>query len=248
MTKKLWVQVFILGVISGAGFATPVDSVTADYIGMGAKSSLKIWGGGHSDFKTNAGAFIFDKTGDTGEGAYFDNGIISGFCMDLGQSVARREKTYELIMPEEGPRPTNFLGGPMGSVKAGYLSELWGRYYDSSWSDGGRYSRQENSDAEAFAAAIWEIIYEDVPGSSSGWDVRRDGTSGRGGFRAKGLDYSKANRWLASLDGTGPMAELRAISHDCVQDFLVEVPEPATVALFGMMGFYIMRKKRKPKT
>jgi len=238
MTKNILACIFVFVLVSSISFATPVNSVTAEYIGMGANGSLKIWGGGHKNLRTNAGAFLFEKLSDTGEGSYLENGIISGFCVDLEQGLARGEETYEVIMPEAGP-----VGGAMGSVKAGYLAELWGRYYDSSWSAGGSYSGRQNSDAEAFAAAVWEIIYEDVPGSSSGWDVSRDGTRGRGGFRASELDFAKANSWLGSLDGTGPLADLRVLSHSSGQDFLVEVPEPATVVLL-CMGFLMLISKK----
>jgi len=99
---------------------------------------------------------------------------------------------------------------------------------------GGSYSSTQNRQAEAFQAAIWEIIYEDVPASSSGWDVAHDGTGGSKGFRATNLDHTLANSWLHSLDGTGRMADLRDLSYCGVQDILVSIPEPATVAFLSV--------------
>jgi hypothetical protein len=48
------------------------------------------------------------------------------------------------------------------------------------------------------------------------------------------------------LDGTGPMADLRVLSNDGYQDYIVAVPEPATIILVGFGGaFSLIRRKRK---
>ncbi|MCD4831569.1 MAG: PEP-CTERM sorting domain-containing protein [Anaerohalosphaeraceae bacterium] len=240
MSNKWIVSALLLSVFSVVALGSPIDTVTMDRVGYGAKDTMQIWGGGHNGLNVYGGVFMFNKTADTGDGSYFDNGLLGGFCMDLSQYAANDSQTYEMISPEQGPRPTDFLGGPMGSVKANYLSELWARYYDPTWAAGGSYSAQQNQDAGAFAASVWEIIYED---SSANWDVTTDGTSGELGFKATGLNHQTANDWLASLNGTGPMANLFALSHDCKQDFLVVVPEPATVALLSV-GFLMLNRKR----
>jgi hypothetical protein len=152
---------------------------------------------------------MFDKTAGTGQGGLLDNGIIGGFCMDLSEYLGSGSLNYDVLMLEDGPRPTTFLGGPMGQRKAAFLAELWGRFYNPVWAAGGTYTSQQKSDAEAFAAAVWEIVYEDLPASSSGWDVMIDGTDGSRGFRATNLDYQTANNWLHALDGTGPIAQFK---------------------------------------
>jgi len=242
MMKKMAIIACVLVLAGSNVFATPVNSVTMEHKGFGASDKIKIWGGGHKDKSITSGVFMFDKTAGTGTGELIDDGLLGGFCVDLRQRVAKGSNVYEVIMPQEGPRPVSLYG--MGEAKAGYLSELWGRYYDESWAAGGKYSKDQKNKAEAFGAAVWEIVYEDVPGVVGGWDVRTDGTRGSGGFRATGLDYQLANSWLASLDGTGAMANLRVLSHDSGQDFLVVVPEPATVALFAIGGVFMLRKKK----
>jgi hypothetical protein len=214
--------------------ATPVDSVTMTYTGFGAKDTMTIWGGGWSNQLVNAGLFTFNKTASTGTGNLIENGIIGGFCMDLSEYLASDQKTYEVLDVAAGPTPTTFLGSGMGAIKAAYLSELWGKHFDSAWMAGGTYTAAQNAQAEAFQAAIWEIIYEDIPASPAGWDVSIDGTLGGKGFKAANLDYTLANSWLAGLTGNYQGANLAALSACGTQDVLVAIPEPPTVAFLAV--------------
>jgi hypothetical protein len=186
---------------------------------------------------------MFNKTAGTGQGSLLDNGPVGGLCMDLAESLNNSSLTYDVIMTQDGPRPTTFLGEAMGSEKAAYLSELWGRFFDEAWITAGNYTQQQNDSAEAFAAAVWEIIYEDLPAAPSGWDVTVDGTHGHLGFRAANLNSALANSWLHALDGAGPIADLRSLSYAGRQDFLVAIPEPS-MAGFLAMGFLLLTGKK----
>jgi hypothetical protein len=141
------------------------------------------------------------------------------------------------------------LGGPIGLAKADYLRELWGRFYDPSWSAGGNYTAEQKQKAGAFAAAIWEIVYEAPPSSSNQWDVTKDGTAGNLGFYSSSTSATIANNWLHSLDGTGSKANLRALVNCGAQDYLVEIketpiPEPATLMLLGLGSLVLCVRKR----
>jgi hypothetical protein len=250
MKTIITVVLSIVCLISTECIATPIyGTVTMSSSGYSAKDTMTIWGGGHDGLNVYAGVYMFNKTAGTGQGQNLANGYIGGFCMDLSEYIASGSVNYDVIMPQDGPRPTTFLGSTMGEVKASYLSELWGRYYDTAWAAGGSYTSQQNSNAEAFAAAVWEIVYEDLPTSSAGWDVTTDGTGGNRGFKAENLDYLTANNWLHSLNGTGPMADLRSLSYIGSQDMLVampSVPEPATIILLTVGGMIIsLGNKRK---
>jgi hypothetical protein len=246
MMKKYFVSSLILvSVFAMQLSATPIDSVTMSYNGFGAKNMMTVWGGGQSGLSIYAGMFMFNKTASTGTGNLLDNGTIGGFCMDLSEYLATGSKTYEVLQPSEGPKPNNVLGGGMGDVKANYLSELWGRHFDSSWMAGGIYTPTQNAQAAAFQAAIWEVIYEDMPMSSAGWDVTVDGTIGNKGFKAANLDYALANSWLHGLTGTYQGANLAALSSDGAQDVLVAVPEPATVAFLAVGLLFAVSKGYK---
>jgi hypothetical protein len=234
MKKYLVSSLMMLSVFALQLSATPVDSVTMTYTGYGAKDVMTVWGGGQSSLTINAGIFMFNKTASTGTGNLIDNGVLGGFCIDLSQYLATGSKTYEVIDVADGPKPTTILGSGMGAVKAAYLSELWSRYFDSAWMGGGTYTSTQNEYAEVFQAAIWEIVYEDLPTSSAGWDVTLDGTVGNKGFKATNLNYTLANSWLGSLTGCYQGTNLAALSSDCTQDIMVAIPEPATVAFLAI--------------
>jgi hypothetical protein len=229
----------LLAILSCTVNAYPLNTVEMWNTGVGASSPMTVWGGGLNGVDVYAGAYMFEKTNGAGEGKLWDNGTMSGFCVELGEPAPEITSKYRVIPLEKGP-----FSGPMGADKAEYISELWGRFYDSSWASGDSYTKKQNAQAAAFAAAIWEILYEDLPVSPMKWNVNVDGTAGDGGFSSN-FEYALANHWLHSLDGTGPKADLRILSHDGVQDYIVAVPEPTTVVLLGFGSILSLLRKRR---
>ena len=226
--------------------AYPVSTVEIVNTGNAASETITVWGGGLEGVDVYAGVYTFDKTAGTGEGKLWDNGLVTGYGTELTETVPQITSKYTVNPLESGPTPTDFLGGPMGQGKADYIRELWGRYYDPSWATEGQHTWKQNSQASAFATAIWEIVYEDLPAIPSKWDVTIDGTAGSGGFASEWVDADLANGWLHSLDGTGPKADLRVFSFNGSQDYIAQVPEPATIVMLGLGGaFGLFRRKRK---
>jgi len=113
--------------------AYPVSTVEIVNTGNAASETITVWGGGLEGTDVYAGVYTFDKTAGTGEGKLWDNGLVTGFCTELSETVPTITSKYSVIELKGGPVPTSFLGGPMGEAKADYISELWGRFYDSSW-------------------------------------------------------------------------------------------------------------------
>lgn len=223
---------------------TEADTVDVVHDGFGAYDVTWFWAGGYDGYDVSAGVYMLNKTGDTGLGSAWRNGSIPGFCVELHEPAPDATHTYDVIMPED--MYNSYTGQTLGTTKANYLRELWARYYDPAWTSGS-YTTQDNQAAEAFAAAVWEIVYEDLPGSAAEWDVTIDGTSGLGGFHAADLDWETANEWLQSLTGGGAKADLRVFVCDGVQNYLVAVPEPATAILLGLGGLCgVLGRKRRP--
>ncbi len=232
--------VFILTVLPCAVEAYPVNTVEIVNTGTAASEVVSVWGGGLSGVDVYAGVYTLDKTNGTGEGKLWPNGTISAFCTELSQAAPEITSKYDVIPLDKGP-----LSAVMGAQKAGYISELWGRYYDPSWTGDGPFTWLQNAQAAAFATAIWEIVYENLPVSPLKWDVKIDGTLGAGGFSTNFGGAAIANNWLHSLDGTGPMANLRVFSYNGSQDYIAQVPEPATVALLGLGGILSLMRRRR---
>ena len=123
--------------------ASPVGTVDIAYSGTGASDTIKVWGGGLSGY---GGVYMLDKTAGTGQGNLWPNGLIGGFCIELHQSTSTDTLEYDVVNLEEVNN--SFMGGVMGTAKADYLAELWGRFYNPAWADGGPYSSEEKSKAE----------------------------------------------------------------------------------------------------
>ena len=185
----------------------------------------QLWGGGLNGGTYYTGVYSWTNAGGVGLGTQVPNW---GFCIELPQSPIAG--TQDVVSLDAAPIPAQY-GTPMGALKADRISELWGRHFDPTWTTGANTQM-----AEAFSACIWEIIYETDPI----WDV----TSGTG-FHA-GIEQSAiANNWLAGLDGTGPRAYLVATSTPDGQDFVVLVPEPATICLLGLGTLSLISRKRR---
>lgn len=209
--------------------------------GYGARDTARITFNGNTQ-NVYAGVYALDRAGGTGLGTNWADGArtVSAFCMDILQHAPGSYATYDVVALNQGPDPF----GPMGTMRADALRELWGRYFDAAWMGSGPFTSSQNAAAEAFEICVWEIIFEDLPTSPAQWDVTR------GKFSAGSIDYQRANTWLHSLDGTGPKANLVCLSNGSYQDFptvtTAPPPEPETLAfLASPLPLWVgLRRKR----
>ncbi len=148
-------------------------------------------------------------------------------CIETTENVSNGDPyTYQVV--NLGQAPTAQAPG-MGSAKANLLRELFGRFY---------YAGMTGEDAVKMQAATWEIV------NDAGLDLSS------GDFRvAVGQDLSasmqsSAQSMLDALDGTGPTLSLRAMVGGGIQDQLIIVPTPGSVALLGLGGLAAIRRRR----
>ena len=208
------------------------DTAVIKKVGNFTDGAITIWGGGLNGITGYGGFYLVDKTAGTGLGESIPNGRLNVFCIELSQLPSSYLRTYDVVAPTSAPVPAPY--GKITAAKLEYLSELWGRFYTTASASGAL--------AEAMSAAVWEIIYEDYQADASNYDVTVwNGTANS--FKCAGADTATANYWLSLLDGTGPKANLLAMTNLCYQDFLT-IPEPATMMMFGLGGLFFVKRKR----
>lgn len=226
--RKL-ISIFVLAVVLvGIGLTSPASASLGIVNIQNRNNSLSdqgtVYGGGLNGVTGYTGVYSWVNAGGSGAGVMVPNW---GFCIELTQGTVTG--WHDVILLQSAPVPPMY-GTPMGITKADYIRELWGKHFDPTWPTGANKKY-----AEAFNVCLWEIIYE----TDATWDV----TSGAG-FHATGIEEAAtANAWLSGLNGECYVVNIHAISADNGQDFVVLVPEPATICLLGLGALSLLRRK-----
>lgn len=196
----------------------------------GYADTAHIWGPGVTNLHGRTGIYTLSiKASDSiGLGAYVPNW---GFCTELTEDPTNGPHTVITLETAENYTPAKALA----------IRELWGRFFNSDWAL--TDTTYNNRMAEAFNACIWEIVHE----TNSVWEVKKSQTATRGiVYFDTDLNYADtANTWLNSLqlDGSSQANDLYVL-HGGGQDFLVQVPEPATLAILALGSLCFRRIKK----
>jgi hypothetical protein len=235
-TCAIAVVVLVGIVLTSTASATILGTANIQNHNNSLSDTGKLWGGGLNGGTYYTGIYSWTNAGGTDLGTQVPNW---GFCIELIQGPYTG---WQYVIPlDEAPLPSAY-GTPMGPTKADYIRELWGRFFNSSWLTGGTANKQM---AEAFGAALWEIIYESDPI----WDVNT-GT----GFHASKIEKAGiANEWLGELNGDEEYFDLNLAATSTLdgQDYLVRlptppppIPEPATICLLCLGSLSLIRRKK----
>lgn len=247
-----------VALLAGSASAASVGTVYLKYVNPGASDVAQAnyvpsVGSQIHTGSVYAGAYQFQIDAAqprTGLGLELPVGQTFGaFCMDITQWANGSYQAYDIVPLAEGPL-TPFNGGMvMGGTKAALLENLWHDHFDLAWVAPGSYTAAQKLNAEAFAASVWEIVFEK---SGNPLNILN------GELTVANVDYATtANSWLAGLDANGAKTTLFALSSNSYQDYLVlipghedlqTVPEPLTMTglLFGIGSVvtYVRRRRR----
>jgi hypothetical protein len=261
------VQMSFTGNVSpGDGVNTSLGNTTAGVY----QQKLYLDAGRHVDYVDGEASRLIDPfwanplfvPGDdnNGRGHY---ATVATFCADFKQYVYTGVLvTYDIYAPEYAPVGLGNNPDGMGDTKAADLRKLWKQFSGYGlgtldWGDWGSTptATEQNEQAAAFQAAVWEIIYE-----TNKVNDLFDYTVATGVFHVDSAETwtDLANTWLGSL---GTIADptnlgLRILTNGAYQDFAIivpgvgadPIPEPVTMAglMLGIGGLsgYIRRRRR----
>lgn len=177
------------------------------------------------------------------------------YCYDVGTYSSFSYATFDVSMLQDA----------IGQDKGDLISQLWALHYNHAWqadtyiyyggSYGGFVSGQpadttENEQALAFSEAVYEIVY-DYSGTISSLNLSSGSFTVNAGSTCPSSAVSIAQGWLNSLvlpsQYSGPKAELVSLADSSLQNVIVEIPEPATMAILSFAVFAYFRREIKNK-
>ena len=257
-TSILACAVACVALVAGSASATSLGTVYLKYVNPGASdvaqaNYVPAVGSSFHSGSVYAGAYQFQIDGlqpRTGLGNDLPTGQTFGaFCIDITQLANGSYQPYNIQPLAEGPLTPLNGGMAMGSTKAALLENLWHDHFDLAWVAPGTYTAAQKLSAEAFAACIWEVVFENSANPLNILD---------GELTVSGVNYATvANSWLAGLNAAGDRTTLFALTSNSYQDYLVlipghenlqTVPEPITMTGLllgiGSVVTYVRRRRR----
>lgn len=168
------------------------------------------------------------------------------YCIEPGQSIGvGHGASYEFSI--------GTLAGSDGvtAPEAALINELLGRYNSLLQNDPtlptGYTGATFRTAAAALQLAIWKINLDAATETLGSWDFASGNMRVSTNLIRENASSSYADQialgMLNSLTGSGPMAlGLEGLRNATIQDLVIQVPEPITIAMLALGGLLIRRK------
>lgn len=238
MTMKSYLIGAVMAGIASA--AASASTMTLKFTGVNPGVNVKYSYNGSGWTTTAAGLFTWQ-------------GGVKTFCTQLNEFISNNQTvTFNVVSAEQVPdaqAPGSPNPGPMGSIKATVLRDLYARNYDIGTLGSDAIA------AAAFQVVVWEITHETLAQGQDAQAFAASLSMLNGTFKLKSdtdaAVLAAANALLASLGGGSNGNDflafdgLRGLTHIEFQDQLIVVPLPASALLagLGLLGAGVLRRR-----
>jgi hypothetical protein len=234
MAKASRVTTMVLAgaVAAVMGFGAPSAEAAGIWVRDGNGSTVFNGGPGSVNLTINvngsntavaAGAFAlqysFDRTGWTDFLTY---------CLEPDEALG-----ISGLTARQGVFVDGIGSAPDYASSAGALTSLVNTWFGDSLTSATR--------SAAFQVALWELAFDDSVDLAGGDFRFTQGGTTPNAVRAQALAYLNAANWVS---GGEPLDVILRVGN---QDLIVQIPEPATIALFGigLVGLAVTARRRR---
>jgi len=233
-----------IAVALGASAAASADSVTLTFLGFGNPTSTGVRYNSNLSWDARSATNYSPITVGSHRWSVYGQERTT-FCTQLFEGVTvGNSYTFNYVSPSmvpDGDDPYT-APGPMGSVKATLVQDLYRRYYSGL---NGAVS------VGAFQIALYEITHENLTATTAS-DAVAQLALDKGAFQAgkTGGLYASAASMLAASLGVGGFGSLGnnliGLTNPTAQDQLLVVPvgAPAILAGLGLVGVGLLRRRK----
>jgi MYXO-CTERM domain-containing protein len=222
--------------LAAASGIAAADVINVRFTGTGQGHSVKIVSAAYTG-NVFAGQLEHQLTNGTGDASAL-NGTWLTYCVDLSQHVTSTTQVYTVVPVSQMPDSS-----PMGLAKAEAIRRMY------AFANGAQSMTSTSDDmAAAFQLALWEVVTDFNPAlPNNNLNVTA------GGFKATKTDgsalWSGTQSYLNSLFGAvgtegDAVVQIIGISNGSAQDQIVPVPTPGALALAGLGGLCVSRRRR----